>query len=48
MCKIVQEGNWSGLVDNKQIPMLSLKNKDAKNIDIKIEKIIPRNVNKSY
>ena len=35
MCKIVQEGDWSGLVDNKQVPMLSLRNKDAKNIDIK-------------
>ena len=35
MCKIVQQGDWSGLVDYKQVPMLSLRNKDAKVLDVK-------------
>ena len=35
MCKIVQQGDWSGLVDYKQVPMLSSKNKDAKILDVK-------------
>ena len=48
MCKIVQEGDWSGLVDNKQVLMLSLRNKDAKNIDIKTVTQIPSNLNTSY
>ena len=29
VCKIVQQGDWSGLVYYKQVPMLSSKNKDA-------------------
>ena len=35
VCKIVQKGDWSGLVDYKQVPMLSSKNKDAKVLDVK-------------
>ena len=35
MCKIVQQGDWSGLVDYKQVPMLSSKNKYAKVLDVK-------------
>ena len=35
MCKIVQQGDWPGLVDYKQVPMLSSKNKDAKVLDVK-------------
>ena len=35
MCKIVQQGDWSGLADYKQVPMLSSKNKDAKVLDVK-------------
>ena len=35
LCKIVQKGDWSGLVDYKQDPMLSSKNKDAKMLDVK-------------
>ena len=35
VCKIVQKGDWSGLVDYKQVPMLSSKNKDAKVVDVK-------------
>ena len=38
MCKIVQQGDWSGLVDYKQVPMLSSKNKDAKVLDLKTVK----------
>ena len=33
VCKIVQKGDWSGLLDYKQVPMLSTKNKDAKVLD---------------
>ena len=35
VCKIVQQGDWSGLVYYKQVPMLSSKNKDAKVLDVK-------------
>ena len=35
VCNIVQKGDWSGLVDYKQVPMLSSKNKDAKVLDVK-------------
>ena len=35
ICKIVQKGDWSGLVDYKQVPMLSSKNKDTKVLDVK-------------
>ena len=35
VCKIVQKGDLSGLVDYKQVPMLSSKNKDAKVLDVK-------------
>ena len=38
VCKIVQKGDWSGLVDYKQVPMLSSKNKDAKVLDVKTVK----------
>ena len=38
VCKIVQRGDWSGLVDYKQVPMLSSKNKDAKVLDVKTVK----------
>ena len=31
----MQLGDWSGLVYYKQVPMLSLKNKDAKVLDLK-------------
>ena len=36
VCKIVQQGDWSGLVYCKQVPMLSPKNKDAKVLDVKL------------
>ena len=35
VCKIVQKGDWSGLVDYKRVPMLSSKNTDAKVLDVK-------------
>ena len=35
VCKIIQRGDLSGLVDYKQVPMLSSKNKDAKVFDVK-------------
>ena len=35
ICKIVQKGDWSGLVDYKHVPMLSSKNKDTKVLDVK-------------
>ena len=35
VCKIVEKDDWSGLVDYKQVPMLSSKNKDAKVLDVK-------------
>ena len=35
VCKIVEKGDWSGLVDFKLVPMLSSKNKDAKVLDVK-------------
>ena len=35
VCKIVQKGDWSGLVDYKQVSMLSSKNKDTKVLDVK-------------
>ena len=35
VCKIVQKGDWSGLVDYNQVPMLSSKNKDTKVLDVK-------------
>ena len=35
VCKIVEKGDWSGLVDYKLVPMLSSKNKDAKVLDVK-------------
>ena len=35
VCKILQEGDLSGLVNYKQVPMLSSKNKDAKFLDVK-------------
>ena len=31
----MQQGDWSGLVYYKQVPMLSSKNKDAKVLDVK-------------
>ena len=34
VCKIVQKGDLSGLIDYKQVPMRSSKNKDAKVLDI--------------
>ena len=36
VCYIVQQGDWSGLVYYKQVPMLSPKNKDAKVLDVKL------------
>ena len=33
--KIVQKGDLSGVVDYKQVPMLTSKNKDAKVLDVK-------------
>ena len=35
VCKILQKGDWSGLVDYKQVRMLSSKNKDTKVVDVK-------------
>ena len=35
VCKIVQQGDWSGLVYYKQVPMLPANNKDAKVMDVK-------------
>ena len=35
ICKIVQKGDWSGLVDYKRVPLLSSKNKDTKVLDVK-------------
>ena len=35
VCKIVQKGDWSGLIDYKQVSMLSSKNKEAKVLDVK-------------
>ena len=35
VCKIVEKGDWSGLVDYKLVPMLLSKNKDAKVLDVK-------------
>ena len=35
VCKLVQKGDWSGLVDYKQVPMSSSKNKDTKVLDVK-------------
>ena len=35
MCKIVEKGDWTGLVDYKLVPMLSAKNKGAKVLDVK-------------
>ena len=42
MCKIVQQGDWSCLVDYTQVPMLSSKNNDAKVLDVKTVTHIPR------
>ena len=33
--KLYKKSDWSGLVDYKQVPMLSSKNKDAKVLDVK-------------
>ena len=35
VCKILHKGDWSGLLDYKQVPMLSSKNKDTKVVDVK-------------
>ena len=35
VCKIVQQGDWSGLVCFKQVPMFSAKNKHPKVLDVK-------------
>ena len=35
VCKIVQSGDWSGLVDYKSVPMLSGKNSGSKIADVK-------------
>ena len=35
LIKGVQQGDWSGLMYYKPVPMLSAKNKDAKVMDVK-------------